>query len=356
MPRVRGLKTDATTRARLGPGLLAELEANLWAVDCQTCNRPLGRRKPALTVAANGEVAEASLHHTRCRRPSWESTAELPRLGVHQSWRSGGFAVRGTTVFLVNPACEVALLLASGSGWRLANLDTYFLAGLEPGWPQRSTSPVLTAALADGTLTVHFVFDGIRLASWSTSGVPAEAAAEIRGRGAVLVGVTTAADVTAGTTPELLDSLIARGQVALGWAAVDAEPVVLPATVAAVRGDGRLLAELSGEDRMLAVLQVATVFAGFSQRGGEVAHIVVPDEQVAARMAEMGRSAMDMFEVTLVRLSAPGAPARAAVVLGTARQFAARPPNRAELAIVMDVDLGDLPTGFADRYERVLTV
>lgn len=50
---VSKLLTDSTTENRLGPELLAELRANLWAVDCQTCGGRFGRwEKPALIVQA----------------------------------------------------------------------------------------------------------------------------------------------------------------------------------------------------------------------------------------------------------------------------------------------------------------
>jgi hypothetical protein len=356
MPRVRGLKTDATTRARLGRDLLAELEANLWAIDCQTCDRPLGSRKPSLTVVDSGEVAIAALHHARCRKPGWETVATLPGLGPHQSWRSGGFSVRGMTVVLVNPACEVATLVAAGSGWRLANLDVYLLAGLETGLPaEDKTHPGLTGVLADGTLTVHFALGGKLLGSW-TCGMPHDGAVAIHRRGAVLVGVTTAVDVTTGTTPELLESLIARGQVALGWASVEAKSDVLSATVAATRGDGSVLAALADPERLVGVLQVAGVRAALPRGDGDAAHIVVTDEEAAARLVELGQPLMDRYDLTLVRLPAQETADGAAVVIGTVGQFASRPPSPAALAIVVDVEPDALPADFADRYEQVLSV
>jgi hypothetical protein len=221
MARVRGLRTDAVTRTRLGPALLAELRANLWAVDCQTCDRPLGRRKPSLTVADNGGLAEVALHHRRCQAPRWEYAAWLPRFGVHQSWRTGGFVApdRDLAVVLVNPACEVAALVTTGNGWRLANLDAYLLAGMTLGWPGRPTPlPGLTGSFDGRALTVHLDVGETPIGSWTTGTMPADTAAKLRGRDAVLVGVTTATDVTTGGDPELLESLIGRREVALAWA------------------------------------------------------------------------------------------------------------------------------------------
>ncbi|MEV8441738.1 hypothetical protein AB0425_30525 [Actinosynnema sp. NPDC051121] len=253
------MRIDATTRDRLGPGLAAELAENLWAVDCPTCDRPLGLRSPSVTVAEADGLAEVALHHRRCQSPRWEAADRLPRFGWRPSRRSGGFAVSGggLVVFLVNPSCEVARLLATDAGWRLANLDAYLAAGLDPGWPGR-TLPGLTGSLRGSALTVELEVDGSRLGSWSTGSVPDHAAAEIRDRGAVLVGVTTAVDVTTGATPELVRSLVDRRQVAMAWAEVgtpDVPPVVgptvdvAPAVLAAVRGDGSLIAALRGQDR-----------------------------------------------------------------------------------------------------------
>ena len=221
MARVRGLRTDAVTRARLGPVLLTELRANLWAVDCQTCDRRLGLRRPSLTVADDGGIAEVALHHRRCQAPRWVRSARLPRFGVHQSWRTGGFVApaRDLAVVLVNPACEVATLAATGTGWRLATLDAYVAAGMTLEWPgPPAPLPGLTGTFDGRALTVHLD----PLDRWTTGTMPADTAAELRDRDAVLVGVTTATDVTTGGTPALLESLVGRRQVALAWASLTA--------------------------------------------------------------------------------------------------------------------------------------
>lgn len=139
---VRGLRTDSTTRTRLGPELPAELRANLWAVDCQTGDRPLGWRRPSVTVADRDGVAEVALHHRRCQEPRWEPATSLPRFGVHQSRRSGGFAVPGEDLgmFLVNPSCEVAVLVATDTGqlpWAPTSPP-----GWNPGGPTGRGCPV----------------------------------------------------------------------------------------------------------------------------------------------------------------------------------------------------------------------
>ncbi|TDD79220.1 hypothetical protein E1293_24015 [Actinomadura darangshiensis] len=65
-------RIDPETQKRLGSQVLADLRANLWPVDCQTCGRPLGRwGKPSLEVRAQDGIATASLHHQRCRPPAW---------------------------------------------------------------------------------------------------------------------------------------------------------------------------------------------------------------------------------------------------------------------------------------------
>ncbi|GGU08503.1 hypothetical protein [Actinomadura citrea] len=66
------MRIDSVTRGRLGPRVLADLEANLWPVDCQMCGRSLGRwGRPALEVREEDGFATASLHHQRCRPPAW---------------------------------------------------------------------------------------------------------------------------------------------------------------------------------------------------------------------------------------------------------------------------------------------
>ncbi|WP_242903647.1 hypothetical protein [Actinomadura terrae] len=384
MAKVRRVRTDTTIRNRLGPELLAELRTNLWAIDCQTCNQPLGRRKPSLTVTESGGFAEVALHHRRCQGPRWEFAARLPWFGSHPSWRSGGFTVsgegEGLTVFLVNPSCEVAKLVSTDTGWRLASLTPWLVAGMEHGWPERSaTLPGLTGSLDGSTLNITFGSDRGRLGVWWCT-APDFNALEIRRQKAVLVGVTTAVDVTAGTSPALLKSLIDRRQVALAWAnvktipgspdvssepAVDVEDGVQPVVLAALSDDVGPLAALRGSDRWFdAVAHIAGVAAtllmddeDFYESDG--VHIVVPDELTGQHLAELGRAPLESLGVALVLLPAPSPPGLLAVVVGTPEQLAARQASLArgvQLAIVMDAVADKLPPDFPSRYQQVLTI
>ncbi|MEJ8671196.1 hypothetical protein WKI71_30785 [Streptomyces sp. MS1.AVA.1] len=116
------VRTDPVTRSKLGESVLSDLREELRAIDCQSCGRPLRRwRRPALAVYADGELANASLHHTGCRPPGWHEGPMAPVSDVpHLTWRAGTFvmpalltlgaASDGTPFFLVNPSYEAALL------------------------------------------------------------------------------------------------------------------------------------------------------------------------------------------------------------------------------------------------------
>lgn len=62
---------DRKTRDKLGEDGLAEVRSRLYAVDCQTCGRPLGTDVPALVVNDADEWAQADLHHRGCRAAEW---------------------------------------------------------------------------------------------------------------------------------------------------------------------------------------------------------------------------------------------------------------------------------------------
>jgi hypothetical protein len=60
---------------RLGPELLADPRANLYAHDCQTW--PPSWRRSSLAVQAEGDLAAVSLHHTGYRAPALDDTVTI---------------------------------------------------------------------------------------------------------------------------------------------------------------------------------------------------------------------------------------------------------------------------------------
>lgn len=66
------LLVDEYTSDTLRLAGLREVANNLWALDCQTCNRALGTDVPILSVCdISLDYAYAGLHHQRCRRAGW---------------------------------------------------------------------------------------------------------------------------------------------------------------------------------------------------------------------------------------------------------------------------------------------
>ena len=74
---------DTTTQEKLGNDGLEEVCGCLWAVDCQTCGKPLGAEPPALWIDDGGEYIEASLHHARCRSRSVENRRYRPAASLY---------------------------------------------------------------------------------------------------------------------------------------------------------------------------------------------------------------------------------------------------------------------------------
>ncbi|HEX3779103.1 MAG TPA: hypothetical protein VHX38_05520 [Pseudonocardiaceae bacterium] len=166
------LLVDATTKSKLGAELLAELSANLWAMDCQSCGMPLRWwTKPALAVQVVGDLGRAALHHRRCQPEGWQeypagaddAFTRLP----HISWRGGlmRFATDDVLVFLVNPYAEVATLRRKGAAWHAATLDLFSEVGMGPEFldavfPQPALSVLvdedrISAQVTDGAGVEH---------------------------------------------------------------------------------------------------------------------------------------------------------------------------------------------------------
>lgn len=133
---------DRKTRDKLGEDGLAEVRAQLHAVDCQTCGRPLGTGAPALVVNDMHEWAMAGLHHRGCRAAEWnDGTVIGASAGPTITWcaESALFPVPTATggqascaMLVVNPSLEVLYLYPGADGWRPGYHAVFTDAGLEP--------------------------------------------------------------------------------------------------------------------------------------------------------------------------------------------------------------------------------
>jgi hypothetical protein len=130
---------DQKTRDKLGKDGLAEVRARLWARDCQTCGRPLGKETPSLCIDDAGDWAAASLHHPDCRTAIWNDSTVLSAPGnPHLSWTSVSFtfpARRGGEAdprpsVLVNPGLEMIFLEPRRGTWRTVYAAPFLSVGL----------------------------------------------------------------------------------------------------------------------------------------------------------------------------------------------------------------------------------
>ena len=162
---------DRKTRDKLGEDGLAEVRAQLYAVDCQTCGRPLGTGAPALVVDEMNEWAVAGLHHRGCRAAEWnDGTAIRSSAGAAVSWcaesalfpvptASGGRA--SCAMLIVNPSLEVLYLYPRAGGWRPGYHAAFSDAGLAPSSGPAlvltgRSAPGVTARIEDAGIAAAF--------------------------------------------------------------------------------------------------------------------------------------------------------------------------------------------------------
>jgi hypothetical protein len=162
---------DRKTRDKLGEDGLAEVRAQLYAVDCQTCGRPLGTGAPALVVDDMNEWAVAALHHRECRAAEWnDGTAIRASAGATISWcaesalfpvptASGGRAT--CAMLIVNPSLEVLYLYPRAGGWRPGYHAAFSGAGLAPSSGPAlvlsgRNAPGVTARIGDAEIAAAF--------------------------------------------------------------------------------------------------------------------------------------------------------------------------------------------------------
>ena len=217
---------DQKTRDKLGEAGLAEVTANLWAQDCQTCGLALGGEPPALCMDELTGYATAGLHHRRCRPPGWnDSSLIITASGDVLSWQACAILLPGTAgrqldrcpALLVNPGLEQITLTPADGTWRPGYEAPFDALGLVPPGPGLVLNrPVrgATAWLGAGEVSVSIEL-------WEreyTGQAPEQILAAARRLGAVLFMVTHALLPAELDEPGLYQ-LLQSGRVICGWAA-----------------------------------------------------------------------------------------------------------------------------------------
>jgi hypothetical protein len=136
---VQKAAVDDRIREQLGDDGVRLALASLWAVDCQTCNRPLRGDVPSLAVDDAIAFAIATLHHQRCRPSQWKdegsiNVANSPTV----SYTSLSLVLQATegsqgdrAALVVNPRLEMLLLKRSPLGqWQVDVGAEFHAAGL----------------------------------------------------------------------------------------------------------------------------------------------------------------------------------------------------------------------------------
>lgn len=373
------LATDSTTEARLGPALLTELRATLWAVDCQTCGGRFGRwEKPSLTVQAVADAADASLHHHKCRSPRWLEgpTGDDSEVTAfpHVTWRAGLILLSpsNTPVFLVNPTYELATLRRDDGRWRLATLDPFAAYGMGTDLFDGVTAqPSLSVVVDRERITAQITNDGAVAHSWHVAPLSPGMREAVDAREWLTVGVTTSLDVGRRMPGNPLPKLIEARQVRLGAARIaytePAQPLsetdfarkvrlemialmaemlkrqtgveindaLLTATLECSTGNNAPITLLEGRDKPAAALPVVMLYATKARtasrrpaHGGGV-HIMTASETGASPWSEMLTAVAELTGTTVATLATdPTVEQRrteylADVVIGTPEQFRA---------------------------------
>lgn len=221
---------DRRMARELGEAGLADLAANLWPKDCQTCGWELGADRPTVVVDDFLAFASAGLHHQRCQPTGWREPHSLSGAAL-TSYDVHGFVVPAlvtTTkgdeealwpVLMLNPSLEQVMLERTAGGWRVGTVTMWQRFGLRgAGNTARIDRPVpdMHADLDGDELTVTVIEAG---QSWSVQ-CTTVMRETVRDLGGVLFAVTTALVPSELSTSAQLDDLARRGRVAMGWVAL----------------------------------------------------------------------------------------------------------------------------------------
>jgi len=215
--------TDRVTREKLGAEGLAEVKANLWPVNCQTCGQPLGADPPVLCVDDIMIFGSASLHHLACQAPRWRSQGRLSpaRGGLSEATRLLLVPLdpegEGSSepLMLVNPSLEVVLLAPNDDRWHVDTVAAYGKLGLQPLREiGGGTTPVpgATARLSGEVVDVQLT----KAECWQGHADP-PIRDRIREAGHVLLAVATCVYPYEVDTLDDLTPALEDGQIALGW-------------------------------------------------------------------------------------------------------------------------------------------
>jgi hypothetical protein len=221
-----------------GDEAAAELMASLWAVDCQSCGRPLGRKPPALAVDDLTVFGWASLHHPRCRPPGWNSGSVIAQqAGVThrsrlvmmptQKHRWSAQPDRMMPMMVVNPGMESVVIRQDRGRWRPQLHLMFADAGMVPpgpklrtGRPIRGAAAELTAATA--RVTVRTLPDGVYESDLDAEvGPPDQFRAQITSQGGIMLAVSHFVDPDdGGALAGQLTGAMREGRMLSGWVAL----------------------------------------------------------------------------------------------------------------------------------------
>ncbi len=235
---LRAFRADPFTRSELGRSGLEELSRNLWPGLCQTCGTGLDGDVPSVVMVDAVVSVTASLHHARCQEPRWARS--LPpgvdrhlTTAVALAWVPFGDPARDPFVptVVANPGLEVVGLTAADGSYRATTVADYRTLGF--------SSDSVAIPPGDGVSVACWIGEdglvvrcGRRL--WSVPVEPdGQVVLEVRRRGDVVVGVSSALDPSRLENPEPLKRVLRAGDIALIRVPLSpAQPPVTPGPAA----------------------------------------------------------------------------------------------------------------------------
>lgn len=215
---------DPYTRSELARPGMEELSRNLWPERCQSCGEDLGQDSPAVVAADHITAVTITLHHPQCQRPRWTRHGSdlMDRYLSTSTALTGvpfGDPARDPIVptMLINPSMEQVALAVDESGqYRATTVASYRPLGLLP-----AEGPVDTFAVGDGETVCCWVTDDAIIVRcdrdyWRIAAHPENPwLDDIRGRGYVVLGMSTALNPVALGNPEPLKRVLRAGDLAV---------------------------------------------------------------------------------------------------------------------------------------------